>query len=71
MTIRQLRERAEGLRKWLGDTAPYLGADQKHLDEGTPERAYWHAGYRSALIDAANLLSGDNGENAIRTEEGK
>jgi hypothetical protein len=31
-------------------------AQQRHLDAASPERAYWHAGYRSALIDALRLL---------------
>lgn len=31
-------------------------AEQRHLDRDAPERTYWHAGYRSALIDALRLL---------------
>jgi hypothetical protein len=28
----------------------------RYLDEGTPERAYWHAGYVSALACALNFI---------------
>jgi len=35
-------------------------AQQRHLDAASPERAYWHAGYRSALIDALRLLEAAN-----------
>jgi hypothetical protein len=28
---------------------------QKHLDEGTPERIYWHYGYAGAKARSANL----------------
>lgn len=35
--------------------------EQKHLDEGSTERAYWHAGYASALRDVLELMeSQDN-----------
>ena len=45
------QERLDGIRKWLNDEAPYIIADQRHLDEGSPERAYWHYGYQAALAD--------------------
>ena len=35
-------------------------AQQRHLDGDTSERAYWHAGYRSALIDALRLLADES-----------
>lgn len=31
---------------------------QKHLDLGTPERAYYHLGYAVALADTLQLLGG-------------
>jgi len=31
---------------------------QKHLDKGSAERAYWHAGYASALADILRLIEG-------------
>jgi hypothetical protein len=53
---KRLQERADAIGKWLSDNAPYVTADQKHLDENTPERAYWHYGYRAALLDAIKYL---------------
>lgn len=52
-----------------GKSAAVL-SEQRHLDAEAPERAYWHAGYRTALIDALRLLqdsseshhSGDSAE---------
>jgi hypothetical protein len=50
-----LQQRHDEISKWLGDNAPYVVADQKHLDENTPERAYWHYGYKAALADVLAL----------------
>lgn len=44
-------DRLAAIESWLADNAPYLMADQKHLDDGSPERAYWHYGYAVALRD--------------------
>jgi len=52
-----LRQRRDGIREWLDDQAPYTACDQKHLEANSPERAYWHHGYQSALTDAIELLS--------------
>ena len=61
MTIRpdisHIRERRDDIRQWLEDEAPYTMADQKHLDEATPERAYWHLGYQAALTDVLALIA--------------
>jgi hypothetical protein len=43
------------------DEAPYVTADQRHLDENTPERAYWHYGYQAALSDVLRLMERDRG----------
>ena len=62
MAVRQrpveplLRERLEGLSRWLAEHAPDCQRDQRHLDEGTTERAYWHYGYLVALADVVRLL---------------
>lgn len=47
----KLQKRADGIAKWLDETCPYVFTDQKHLDEGTIERVYWHYGYYAALVD--------------------
>ena len=61
MTIRpditRIRERRDDIRQWLEDEAPYTMADQKHLDEATPERAYWHLGDQAALTAVLALIA--------------
>ena len=47
--------RIADLTEWLRENAPYIVDAQKHLDEGTTERAYWHYGYLSALRDLQAL----------------
>ena len=61
--IRLLEDRAAELSLWLENEAPYAQFDQHHLDAGTPEQAYWHLGYRSALADLLRLLKGGVGDN--------
>src|SRR5215469_3574286 len=56
-TIALLEQRRDDIRDWLNDEAPYTAFDQKHLDASTPERAYWHHGYQSALSDVLHLLN--------------
>jgi hypothetical protein len=55
--IALLRRRRDGIRQWLDDEAPYTDADQRHLDQNTCERAYWHHGYQAALDDVIALLT--------------
>jgi len=56
-TLALLRTRRDGIREWLDDEAPYAVEEQKHLDAGTPERAYWHHGYQAALNDVIDTLT--------------
>ena len=51
-----LRDRTESLSKWLDEHAPECRREQRHLDEGAAERAYWHYGYLAALTDVIRLL---------------
>jgi hypothetical protein len=53
-----IRARMQGIREWIAETAPYLTADQRHLDAHTPERAYWHYGYQAALSDVLAMIEG-------------
>ena len=55
-----LSERKAGLERWLKDNAPSCSTEQKHLDEGTQERAYWNYGYLSAINDVLRLLQRTN-----------
>ena len=49
--------RAKGLKDWIRENATECCTEQKHLDEGSAERAYWHHGYFSALRDILKLMS--------------
>jgi hypothetical protein len=49
--------RSDELRDWLAAHAPDTATEQRHLDEGTRERAYWHYGYVSALQDILRFLA--------------
>lgn len=51
-----LEERLKDIEGWITDNAPYVIADQKHLDANSPEQAYWHYGYLVALRDVLRLL---------------
>lgn len=54
-----LLRRRKTIEDWLAAAAPYSFADQRHLDGGTPEQAYWNYGYLSALTDVLSLVSGE------------
>ncbi len=60
---KQLRSRKVQLEEWLDACSPLAAADQKHLDEGTPEHAYWHVGYKAALADVLSLIDKPISEN--------
>ena len=55
-----VEERLAALLLWLDENAPDIAGQQKHLDAGSAERAYWHHGYATALLDIKNCLSGKN-----------
>ncbi len=46
-----LDDRIKGLKDWLIEQDPNCFKEQKHLDEGSPERIYWHYGQLMTLID--------------------
>ncbi len=50
----------DDIQRWLDTHAPYAETEQKQLDAGTAERAYWHHGYQAALTDILNLLTSDH-----------
>lgn len=51
-----IKTRIDQLRSWLRENGYDCQREQKHLDEGTPERIYWHYGYLSALVDILRQL---------------
>lgn len=53
---RQLEERSAAIKNWLRDVAPECAVEQKHLEEGSQERVYWHYGYLAAIQDVMRLL---------------
>jgi hypothetical protein len=55
--IAAIERRAKDLEEWFEKNAPECRAEQKHLDEGTQERAYWHYGYMTALRDVLRFLT--------------
>lgn len=52
-----LVQRRDRIREWLAGEAAYTRTEQRHLDADTPEQAYWHHGYQSALDDMIELLN--------------
>jgi hypothetical protein len=55
--FKRLKDRVAGLQAWMRKNAPQCASEQKHLDEGSPERAYWHYGYLVALRDVMQLFT--------------
>lgn len=51
-----LRMRYEEIVEMLRAESPEIFDRQRHLDEGTTERVYWHYGYAVALKDVLALL---------------
>ena len=66
--LNALERRISDLREWLHETAPECFSEQKHSEEGTQERVYWHHGYMTGLRDALRLLVGDSPIRRTRTE---
>lgn len=54
--IQRMEKRVEGQTRWLKENYPEVFEEQKHLDGGSPERAYWHYGSMIALRDTVALL---------------
>ena len=63
-----LHKRRDKLRKMLRRDHPEVGDEMKHLDDGTPEQAYWHYGYMMALHDILALASGHTGKTRLIEE---
>lgn len=47
----KMSQRANRLDVWLDQIDAPCKTEQKHCEEGTVERAYWHHGYMMALRD--------------------
>ena len=55
-----LRKRRIGILDWINNSNTMCQSEQKHLDNGTPEQAYWNHGYASAIKDMLNMLGDSN-----------
>lgn len=55
-----LVERREAIKDWLDQQAPYTDVEQKHLNDATAERAYWHHGYQTACADILLLICAEH-----------
>ena len=53
---KRLKERATELSKWLQENGGAVIREQRHLDNGSIERVYWHHGYLAALLDVISLI---------------
>ena len=62
---RSIGLRHEAIRNWLVSQAPFVAAEQKHLDAGSSEQAYWHFGYLAALADMMDLETTGAGKSGI------
>jgi hypothetical protein len=57
LDLQRLRDRERGIQKWIKENHPTIQSEQKHLDEGSTERAYWHYGYMVGVRDVLNFLT--------------
>jgi hypothetical protein len=54
---KRLKERTNALNKWLQANGGTAMREQRHLENNSTERLYWHHGYLAALLDVISLLS--------------
>lgn len=54
--LADIERRRDDLVEWLQRYAARDIEDQRHLDEGSSEQAYWHYGYLKAIEDVLALL---------------
>jgi hypothetical protein len=53
----EVRERADELAEWIGESSADLVGEQRQLEEGSREQAYWHYGYMVALRDVLRFMA--------------
>jgi hypothetical protein len=66
--LADLEKRIRDTRDWLSKESPECFSEQKHAEEGTQERIYWHYGYLVGLRDAIRFLTEDRADSKARTE---
>jgi hypothetical protein len=57
LEFRKIEYRCRELKSWILKNAPQCVNEEKHLVEGSQERAYWVHGYLTALLDVMRLFS--------------
>ena len=55
--VRSIGERANQLAAWICENSAECISEQRHLNEGSRERAYWQYGYMVALRDVLRFLA--------------
>lgn len=60
LDLSAIERRIRDLSEWLDKNGGNYRSDQRHLDEGSQERVYWHYGYLIALKDMMRFLTGDS-----------
>ena len=60
--MQAISQRIVELTRWLAERAPYCETVQRHLDESSAERAYWHYGYLCALRDLVSMIDRSTAE---------
>ena len=61
-----LEERIRRLEGFLLQNCPQCFDEQRHLDEGSNERVYWHYGSLCALRDALKLIRRADQSSAVQ-----
>ena len=51
-----VRERADELAAWISESSSDLVGEQRQLQVGSREHAYWHYGYMVALRDVLRFM---------------
>jgi hypothetical protein len=71
LEFRKIEDRCTELRKWILSNAPQCVTEERHLLEGSQERAYWAHGYLTALLDVMRLFSKDISNSRYSEGEGR
>ena len=61
--IIKIIQRKKDTFDFIKEKYPHIVKEQKHLDEGSEARGYWHYGYLMALTDILGQLFQDAPEN--------
>lgn len=67
--IGNIQRRVRDLALWVKENGPQCMVEQKHCEEGSPERLYWHYGYLVAMRDILHLFGIDEPITPTTTKE--